>query len=121
MEVAQEKFDVLTNDFGSRDKILIQPDCYPVDSDERLLALSRDKGTSSYLLYLVDSFGYLGYVALLLGKNFWGTGLNSDPQAIMAIFNSSLIWSSFCGILLLGMAWGVFAHQFPKTPFRSTN
>ncbi len=88
---------------------------------ERLLALSRDKGTSSYLLYLVDSFGYLGYVALLLGKNFWGTGLNSDPQAIMAIFNSSLIWSSFCGILLLGMAWGVFAHQFPKTPFRSTN
>jgi hypothetical protein len=33
---------------------------------ERLLAITRDKGNIGYLMYLVDSFGYLGYVAVIL-------------------------------------------------------
>jgi hypothetical protein len=32
---------------------------------ERLIALTRDRGTMGYLMYLVDSFGYLGYVLVL--------------------------------------------------------
>jgi hypothetical protein len=37
---------------------------------ERLLAMTRDKGNMGYLMYLADSIGYLGYVAVMLVKNF---------------------------------------------------
>lgn len=33
---------------------------------ERLIAMTRDRGNIGYLMYLVDAFGYLGYVAVLL-------------------------------------------------------
>lgn len=39
---------------------------------ERLIAMTRDRGNICYLMYLADSFGYLGYVAVLLGKNIIG-------------------------------------------------
>lgn len=36
---------------------------------ERLIAMTRDRGNIGYLMYLVDAFGYLGYVAVLLSKD----------------------------------------------------
>jgi hypothetical protein len=33
---------------------------------ERLLAMTRDRGNVGFLLYVADSFGYLGYVAVML-------------------------------------------------------
>ncbi len=36
---------------------------------ERLIAMTRDKGTLVFLMYLADSIGYLGYVAVMLAKN----------------------------------------------------
>jgi len=36
---------------------------------ERLIAMTRDRGNIGYLMYLVDAFGYLGYVAVLLARN----------------------------------------------------
>lgn len=41
---------------------------------ERMIALTRERGTIAFLMYLVDSVGYLGYVAVLLLKNYLGTG-----------------------------------------------
>lgn len=38
---------------------------------ERLLAVTRDKANIGFLMYLVDAFGYLGYVGMLLGKNYF--------------------------------------------------
>jgi len=32
--------------------------------------MTRDKGNMGYLMYLADSVGYLGYVAVMLVKNF---------------------------------------------------
>ena len=37
---------------------------------ERLVALTREKGNIGYLMYLVDATGYLGYVAVMLGRQF---------------------------------------------------
>jgi hypothetical protein len=37
---------------------------------ERLVAMTRDRGTISFLMYLADSFGYLGYVAVMFGREF---------------------------------------------------
>jgi hypothetical protein len=36
---------------------------------ERLVAMTRDRGNIGYLMYLADSFGYLGYVAVMFGKS----------------------------------------------------
>lgn len=36
---------------------------------ERLVAMTRDRGNIGYLMYLADSFGYLGYVAVMLGRS----------------------------------------------------
>lgn len=35
---------------------------------ERLVAMTRDRGNIGYLMYLADSFGYLGYVAVLFAR-----------------------------------------------------
>lgn len=37
---------------------------------ERMIALFRDKANIGYLMYLADAVGYLGYVAVLLLRNF---------------------------------------------------
>jgi hypothetical protein len=40
---------------------------------ERFIAMTRERGNIGYLLYLADAFGYLGYVVVMLGKNFLST------------------------------------------------
>jgi hypothetical protein len=35
---------------------------------ERLLALTRDRGNIGFLMYVADAIGYLGYVAVMLGR-----------------------------------------------------
>ena len=37
---------------------------------ERLIAMTRDRGNIGYLMYLADAFGYLGYVAVMIARNF---------------------------------------------------
>jgi hypothetical protein len=37
---------------------------------ERLIAVFRDKSNIGYLMYLADATGYLGYVAVILFRNF---------------------------------------------------
>jgi Family of unknown function (DUF5690) len=39
---------------------------------ERLIALTRDRGTIGYLIYLADALGYLGYSAVMVTKEFFG-------------------------------------------------
>ncbi len=47
---------------------------------ERLVALTRDRGNLGFLLYLADSFGYLGYVVAMFGRGALADG-NSDLLA----------------------------------------
>jgi hypothetical protein len=39
---------------------------------ERLIAITRDRANIGYLMYLADAVGYLGYVAVILMRNFAG-------------------------------------------------
>jgi hypothetical protein len=39
---------------------------------ERLIAVFRNKSNIGYLMYLADAAGYLGYVMVMLFRNFWG-------------------------------------------------
>lgn len=54
---------------------------------ERLIALFRDRANIGYLMYLADAFGYLGYVAVLVLRNF--VPLEVD-------FLRMTIWTSLC-------------------------
>lgn len=62
---------------------------------ERLLAVTRDKANIGFLMYLVDAFGYLGYVALMFGKN----SVKSQPN-IWPLF-STTAWT----VMLLGFTF----------------
>ncbi len=68
---------------------------------ERLIALTRDRANIGYLMYLADAFGYLGYVAVMLGRRWWqveGGFLRFFNQASLALAMVSLV-------ALAGAAW----------------
>jgi hypothetical protein len=71
---------------------------------ERLIAMTRDRGNIGYLMYLVDSFGYLGYVGVLLAKNVVGAGDN------FLTFFLTLSWViAAASLVLLVPCWRYFA------------
>jgi hypothetical protein len=65
---------------------------------ERFIDLTTDRANIAFLLYLADSFGYLGYVGVMFAKNVWSPGGSFLPFFLM------LCWG--IGIAaLLAMAW----------------
>jgi Family of unknown function (DUF5690) len=71
---------------------------------ERLIAMTRDRGNIGYLLYLADAFGYLGFVAVMLARNFW-----SAPPSFLDFF-FPLGWAVAGGtFVLLALCWLYFA------------
>ncbi len=71
---------------------------------ERLIAMTRDRGNLGYLMYLADAVGYLGYVAVMLAKNF-GSSANEFAGFYLAINWGCAVIS----ILLIGGCWRYFA------------
>ncbi len=81
---------------------------------ERLLAMTRVPGNSGFFLYVVDSIGYLGYVAVVLLKSFGG---QSVRQAPLIDYFLSMCW--LCGtiaLLCIVASWMVFRNH--KTPIK---
>ncbi|MFM1801577.1 MAG: hypothetical protein RJA81_929 [Planctomycetota bacterium] len=77
---------------------------------ERFLALTRDRGNVGYLMYLADSFGYLGYVGIMIWKNYVGAKGN------MADFYFNLcLYLGFGSILMLGITFLAFRNIKPVT------
>jgi hypothetical protein len=73
---------------------------------ERLIAMTRDRGNVGYLLYLADSFGYLGYVGVLLAHNALG-----PPENFLGFFLSlSWVLAGACLVLLIP-CWRYFAAR----------
>jgi len=77
---------------------------------ERLIALSRDRANVGYLMYLVDAFGYLGYVAVMLAREVVGKGGN-----MFAFFRDICLGSAVIGGLLFGSCWIYFAIRRQET------
>ena len=78
---------------------------------ERLIAMTRDPGNIGYLMYLADSFGYLGYVGVLLARNFL------DPTENFLGFFLTASWTvAVSCLILLGPCWWFFAtHPAART------
>jgi hypothetical protein len=75
---------------------------------ERLIALLRDRGNLGYLMYLADAFGYLGYVAVMVIKNF---GARQTPEALLGFFVSSSWGMAAVAVVLTALAGWYFAAR----------
>jgi hypothetical protein len=68
---------------------------------ERLIAMTRDRGTIGYLMYVADAVGYLGYVAVMLAKGVLtpaGDFLGFFRTASWVVAGSSLVLLVLCGV-----------------------
>jgi hypothetical protein len=54
---------------------------------ERFIAITRERGNIAFLMYLADSFGYLGYVGVLVARNVAGISGN------FASFFTTISWT----------------------------
>lgn len=75
---------------------------------ERLVALFRFKGNAGYLIYLADSFGYLGSVLVLLYKEFF---FGDSSIYNFFIRFSYLIFFTGIGSLLFSNAYFIFKYR----------
>lgn len=71
---------------------------------ERLLAATRDAGNIGFLMYVADAFGYLGYVAVMLGRGWLG---GRGPESLAEFFVEFCLWSAVGSVALL-----VFAARY---------
>lgn len=77
---------------------------------ERLIAMTRDRGNIGYLMYLADAFGYLGYVAVMLGRSAFPRG------ASFLSFFTGICWLvGGLTIVVLILAWRKFAWRSLRT------
>ncbi|MCA8952514.1 MAG: hypothetical protein KDE27_23585 [Planctomycetes bacterium] len=79
---------------------------------ERLVAMTRDRGNIGYLMYLADSFGYLGYVVLMLGRS----RIASTGDGLL----DSFLWTTgivaTLGIACFATSWWWFAWRTRTGP-----
>jgi hypothetical protein len=76
---------------------------------ERLIAMGRDRANLGFLMYVADSVGYLGYVAILLGK-----GLLPSRGDFLGFF-TAVCWlagGASCACLVASVLY--FATRAPK-------
>jgi hypothetical protein len=73
---------------------------------ERFIAMTRERGNIGFLIYLVDSYGYLGYVAVLFIRH-----LTVSYSRFIEFF-LPLVWivSIFCVVLLIP-SWYFFMRS----------
>jgi hypothetical protein len=72
---------------------------------ERLIAMTRDRGNIGYLMYLADSFGYLGYVAVMIAR-----GIAAPEGDFLNFFLTLSVVIAVGSSLLLGGSWWYFAR-----------
>lgn len=73
---------------------------------DRLLAAFKHAGTAGFLIYVADSFGYLGSVAVLFYKNFGQSDLSW-----LRFFISSAYMMTFVGSALMILAMVYFRQR----------
>jgi hypothetical protein len=73
---------------------------------DRLVAVSGRVANAGFLIYVADSAGYAGSVALLLWRNF---ALLTAPW--LTVFRYAAYTTSVVGIVLVSLSLGYFSHR----------
>ena len=78
---------------------------------ERMIAITRHKANIGFLMYIVDSIGYLGYNVLLIAAGFIFPNWNL-PQ----LFFSWITILGFAGLTLSAGSWIYFKGKLSRNP-----
>ncbi len=73
---------------------------------ERMLATFRESANVGFLMYLADSFGYLGSAGVLLWRNF-----GSPSVAWLDFFVAAAYVAAVLSVGLAAAAWGYFSRR----------
>ena len=73
---------------------------------ERMIAAFRFTGNAGFLIYVADSFGYLGSVSVLLSKEIFKVQLNW-----VHFFSNSVMLLSVAGVMITGYSMYYFYHK----------
>ncbi len=76
---------------------------------ERLIAAFRFTGNVGFLIYVADSFGYLGSVGVLLSKEIFKVKLNW-----VTFFSNSVMILSVAGAVITLLSAAYFAHKYKQ-------
>lgn len=76
---------------------------------ERMIASFRLSGNVGFLIYMADSFGYIGSISVLLSKEFFKVQLNW-----VSFFSNSVLLLSAAGVLLGFFSMFYFFQKFKK-------
>ena len=82
---------------------------------ERLIATFRFTGNVGFLIYVADSFGYLGSVSVLVSKEVLKIRLNW-----VDFFSTSVMALSLAGILITGYAMFYFGRKSERKKVRKS-
>lgn len=70
---------------------------------ERMLAMTRESGNIGFLMYFVDAFGYLGYVAVMIAHNF-----GPRPNDLLGLLTTACWLSIVVSAVCLAISWQYF-------------
>ncbi len=70
---------------------------------ERMLAMTRERGNIGFLMYFVDAFGYLGYVAVMIAHNF-----GPRPHDLLGLLTTASWLSIGISAICLAVSWQYF-------------
>jgi len=73
---------------------------------ERLIAITREKATVGFLMYVVDSVGYTGYIGLMLLRYFTHT-----IDSILSLFLKICILFAIAGMILMFFSYLYFKSK----------
>lgn len=73
---------------------------------ERMIAAFRFTGNAGFLIYVADSFGYLGSVSVLLSKEIFKVQLNW-----VHFFSNSVMFLSIAGVIITAYSMYYFYHK----------
>ena len=76
---------------------------------ERLIAAARKPANVGFLIYIADSFGYLGSIGVLLFKNF-----GSAEMSYRSFFIHALFIVSIAGVALTLLSFMYFSNKISK-------
>ena len=74
---------------------------------DRMIATFNLSGNVGFLIYLADSFGYLGSVGVLFYKNF-----GHPNVSWLDFFKTGSLWISICGLLLTFLSMAFFKSKY---------
>ncbi|HEX8332078.1 MAG TPA: DUF5690 family protein [Segetibacter sp.] len=83
---------------------------------ERLIATFRYTGNVGFLIYVADSFGYLGSVSVMLSKEIFKVKLNW-----VTFFSNSVMVLSVAGVILTVLSGVYFRNKYKRMQLTSSS